>query len=340
MSDTAKGQAEQLSFSPEGSIYYYDTLPSTNDKAKELAAKGAPHGTVIIAGSQTNGRGRMGRSFYSPSGTGLYMSIILRPDISAELATCLTAVSAVAVHKTLYSLFNKETEIKWVNDLLLDSKKVCGILAEGAPLRSVSNTSPNAFAAIEYIVIGIGINLSDSGFPSELAGIAGSLQLDLKGNLKYPGSINIPVNCGSAKANDTIRINKPDVAAEPNDIILMQATASTAKPNNIIFMQATASTVKPNNIIFMLAGEIRRQLISEIIRVKSNILSGKAPLSDDFIRYYSKFSAVIGKNIRVIQNGTEFTAYATGIDDQGGLIVTTDEGQTLTLRYGEVTIRI
>lgn len=90
----------------------------------------------------------------------------------------------------------------------------------------------------------------------------------------------------------------------------------------------------------MLAGEIRRQLISEIIRVKSNILSGKAPLSDDFIRYYSKFSAVIGKNIRVIQNGTEFTAYATGIDDQGGLIVTTDEGQTLTLRYGEVTIRI
>lgn len=147
-------------------IEKYDTVSSTNDLLKEKARAGAPAGTVIVAARQTAGRGRMGRSFLSEEG-GLYMSVLLRPEGAAADALTLTARAAVAVALTVEKYTGKATQIKWVNDIYQNGKKVCGILAEG---------QANA-GGLDFVVLGIGINLRapKGGFPKELSEIAGAL---------------------------------------------------------------------------------------------------------------------------------------------------------------------
>lgn len=149
-------------------IYVYDQLPSTNTTARELAASGAPDGTVVIAERQSAGRGRMSRSFFSPGGTGLYMSVIIRRDLLVQDALKLTTTAAVAVAQAIESM-GKRVGIKWVNDVYLDKKKVCGILTEGAVVPGNAN--------LDYAVIGIGVNVAfpQGGFPEELTAIAGSV---------------------------------------------------------------------------------------------------------------------------------------------------------------------
>lgn len=144
-----------------------DAVDSTNLYAKDLARRGESEGAVVIARSQHAGRGRMGRSFYSPHGDGLYMSVLLRPAFPACAALTLTTKAAVAVHQAL-QVRGFPCEIKWVNDLLLRDRKVCGILTEG-------QTDPKGLLA--WAVVGLGINLRepDGGFPEELADIAGAL---------------------------------------------------------------------------------------------------------------------------------------------------------------------
>ena len=144
------------------------TITSTNTVLKTLAAEGAPSGLALIAGEQTAGRGRMGRSFYSPAGTGLYLSLMLRPAMRAEEAVRLTACAAVAAAETIEELSGRETRIKWVNDILVDGRKVCGILTEASV--DCENGMMN------YVIIGLGVNLRDpeGGFPEELQSIAGT----------------------------------------------------------------------------------------------------------------------------------------------------------------------
>lgn len=146
-----------------------DHLPSTNLTAREMAADGAPDGTVIIAREQSAGRGRLGRSFYSPDGTGLYMSVILRRDLSASDALCLTPMAAVATAQAIEETIHRCADIKWVNDIYLDGKKVCGILTEGV-------VAPGS-SRLDYAVIGIGVNITPptGGFPEELKTIAGAI---------------------------------------------------------------------------------------------------------------------------------------------------------------------
>lgn len=147
-------------------IKYFDTVTSTNDIAKTLAKSGASEGTVAIANHQSAGRGRMGRSFMSPHGTGLYMSIILRPAFSAESSLLITTAAAAAVAKTIEKHTKQPCQIKWVNDVYMRGKKVCGILTEG---QIAGNT-------IEYAVLGIGVNLAppQGGF-GDLESIAGAV---------------------------------------------------------------------------------------------------------------------------------------------------------------------
>jgi len=130
-------------------IHSIQQIGSTNTAVKELAKSGAPEGYVLVADAQTEGRGRLGRSFYSPAGSGLYTSILLRPQASVSPAalTCLTAVAAA---DTIFS-FGQSCSIKWVNDLYCHEKKAGGILVEGALLPS---------GGYSYAVVGIGINLS------------------------------------------------------------------------------------------------------------------------------------------------------------------------------------
>ena len=147
----------------------YPSLSSTNTLLKERAAQGAGEGLVLVAGEQTGGRGRMGRGFYSPPGTGLYLSVLLRPRMPAAEATALTACAAVAVAESIEALSGKAAQIKWVNDVLIGGKKVCGILTE-ASLDCESSY-------VNYAVVGIGINAlsPDGGFPPELGGVAGAV---------------------------------------------------------------------------------------------------------------------------------------------------------------------
>lgn len=164
-----------------GEFLYFKKLSSTNDKAKELASSGASHGTTVVADEQTAGRGRNGRSFFSPSGTGLYMSIIVRPNLPVSHSAAVTVAAAVASHKAILRRTGICAEIKWVNDLLINKKKVCGILAEGCGLRTEASGTPY----FDCIVIGIGINISaDTVFPGDLAEKAGTLGINAKSREK------------------------------------------------------------------------------------------------------------------------------------------------------------
>ena len=143
-------------------------LPSTPDVAKLRAAAGAPHGTVIVADHQSAGRGRRGRQFFSPPGCGVYMSVILRDGLSAEKVGLLTSAAAVAVAEAIEGVLPVTVQIKWVNDLLIDGKKICGILTEGS-LHAENGD-------YEYAVLGIGVNVGTVAFPPELEPVATSLQ--------------------------------------------------------------------------------------------------------------------------------------------------------------------
>jgi BirA family biotin operon repressor/biotin-[acetyl-CoA-carboxylase] ligase len=145
-------------------ILHFDSLPSTNLEAARRAREGAPAGTCIVAGEQTAGRGRLQRRWVSPRGAGLYFSIILRPELAQNDWPLLTLMAAIAVHDSLLAACSLETDIKWPNDLLVQEKKLCGILAE-----TVETPTGRA------VVVGIGINLTQSGLLVELETTATSI---------------------------------------------------------------------------------------------------------------------------------------------------------------------
>ena len=155
-------------------ILYFDSIDSTNTKAQELAEKGYPSGTLVVADKQVAGKGRRGRNWESPSGCGIFMTLMLKPDINPNNASMLTLVSALAVAKALADIPGKDAKIKWPNDIVIDGRKVCGILTEMSA----------QFDYINNIVIGIGINVNNSSFPEEISATASSLRL-LSGGKKY-----------------------------------------------------------------------------------------------------------------------------------------------------------
>ena len=151
-------------------LQYFAELDSTNVTAKEFAEKGAAEGTVIQAGKQLSGKGRLGRVWESQAGKGLWFSMILRPTVAAEYGAQITLLTAVAVARILQLLTNKNFAIKWPNDILLDGKKICGILSEMAL---------DVEGDIDYTIVGIGINInmSSEDFGAQLAATATSLCL-------------------------------------------------------------------------------------------------------------------------------------------------------------------
>lgn len=155
-------------------IEVHQTVNSTNILAKKMAANGAREGTVIIAREQTSGRGRMGRTFYSPNSTGIYFSIILRPTLSMEDSLKITTASAVAVTKAIETVAKVPAGIKWVNDIFVNNKKVCGILTEAS--LNFEN------GGLEYAVVGIGLNIATEIFPDDLKNVAGSIYKEKPGD--------------------------------------------------------------------------------------------------------------------------------------------------------------
>ena len=152
-------------------VLYFDTIDSTNTKAQELAEKGYPSGTLVVADKQESGKGRRGRSWVSPSGTGIFMTLMIKPDINPNNASMLTLVAALAVAKAITSVTGEKALIKWPNDIVINGKKVCGILTE-----------MNAqFDYINHIVVGIGINVHNESFPEEISHMASSLMIEAGG---------------------------------------------------------------------------------------------------------------------------------------------------------------
>ena len=152
-------------------IHWFDTIDSTNTRAKELAIAGAPEGTVVAAGSQSAGRGRLGRSFQSPEHAGVYMSVILRPNCPPAQLMHLTCAAAAAMCDAVENAAGFRPGIKWTNDLVYARRKLAGILTE---------LSLNPAGKVDYAVIGIGINCCQHphDFPPEIRDIAGSLTSD------------------------------------------------------------------------------------------------------------------------------------------------------------------
>lgn len=143
-------------------------VDSTNLEARRQAEAGAPHGTLVLAEQQTAGRGRRGRSWESPGGKGIWMSLLLRPEFAPSHASMLTLLAAMAVERGIRQATALSCEIKWPNDLVLNGKKVCGILTE-------MSTEEDS---IRYVVVGIGINANLQEFPEELKDKATSLYLE------------------------------------------------------------------------------------------------------------------------------------------------------------------
>lgn len=148
-------------------LKWYDEVDSTNNLAKEEARRGAPDGTIIFADAQTAGRGRMGRSFFSPDSSGIYVTVLYRPEKNPLLPPFVTMAACVCTARAIAACCGEEPAIKWVNDLYLHGRKICGILTE-------AGANPGS-QSLDYVVVGIGINLypPEQGFPEDIRTIAG-----------------------------------------------------------------------------------------------------------------------------------------------------------------------
>jgi BirA family biotin operon repressor/biotin-[acetyl-CoA-carboxylase] ligase len=165
--DRLKAEDVLARLSYKAEVFCHECIGSTNDEAKRLASDGCGHGTLVIAESQSAGRGRHGRRFFSPHGSGLYLSVVLRPDGERD-GTLYTVAAAVAVRRVL-SEYDREVSIKWVNDVYLRERKVAGILCEAA--------SELESGRINAVICGIGVNLNSpkGGFPEDIKNKAGYL---------------------------------------------------------------------------------------------------------------------------------------------------------------------
>lgn len=165
-------------------IYLFDAIDSTNDHAHKLAKEGAKEGTVVLSESQSKGKGRLGRTWFSPSGTNIYLSVILRPQMPTSQITLLTFAAAIAVAKAIRDVTGLDADIKWPNDILIKGKKVAGILSEmktdkNPPLPPFTKGGVGGLS-VKFSIIGIGINvnLDKKDIPLELIDKATSIKIE------------------------------------------------------------------------------------------------------------------------------------------------------------------
>ena len=161
-------------------VVFYPEVSSTNDVVKELGENDGIEGTVVVAEKQTNGRGRRGRKWESEKGSGLWFSILLRPDIDPRNAPMITLIAGISVCVASRRVTGLPVTIKWPNDVIIDNKKICGILTE------MSSEIGN----INYVVVGIGVNVNSESFPDDISDIATSLKIESNKNIKRKVLLN------------------------------------------------------------------------------------------------------------------------------------------------------
>ena len=240
-------------------VLYFPEIDSTNTCAKRLGDEGSPHGTLVVADQQSAGKGRRGRTWESPVGSSIYMSILLRPEIMPNQAPMLTLVMAQSVACAIRELTGEEVGIKWPNDIVLGGKKVCGILTEMS----------TEIGWINHVVIGVGINVNRKNFPDELRETATSLYLET----------------GHA-------VNRAKLIAE----VMKQFEH---------YYEA-----------FLRAGDL-------------------SAMQED----YNRLLINRDRDVRILEPGHDYNGHAIGIDENGELLVRTEEGQVRRVYAGEVSVR-
>lgn len=146
-------------------VVYFDEIDSTNIYAKKLGEEANSHGTLVVADRQIQGKGRRGRDWISPKGSGIWMTLILKPNLNPAQASMITLVAGLSVSSAINTLYSVQSFIKWPNDIVINGKKICGILTEMS----------TEFDYINHLVVGIGINVNTEEFPGELKNIATSI---------------------------------------------------------------------------------------------------------------------------------------------------------------------
>lgn len=239
-------------------IIYFDSIDSTNNYAKKKAGQ-LRDGTVVLAEEQISGRGRRGKEWISPKGTGIWMSLILKPDIPPREGIKMTQIAAVAVCESIRKLTGLDALIKWPNDIVLNGKKICGILTEMA----------GELNEISYVVIGIGINANIEHFPEGIGSKATSLFIE-----------------GGKK-------------------------------------------VDRKKLLVDILGNFEIIYNNYILHLNLN----------DILPMIKTYSAVLGKNIRIIQDKSEKMGRAVDINDDGLLLVEMEDGNRELISSGEISIR-
>lgn len=241
------------------SIFVFKETDSTNIQAKAGGEKGESHGTLYVAESQSAGRGRRGRSWESPAGESIYMSLLLRPELPPVKAPMLTLVMALAVARAIREQTGAEALIKWPNDIVVQGRKICGILTEMS----------TEMTWINYVVIGIGINVNQNEFPEELKDCASSLKME---------------------------------------------TGRRFRRSHLI-----AAVMEHFEMYY-------EQFLQE------GSLAG-------FRKEYNELLVNKDRQVKILEPGNHYEAYALGIDDTGELIVEKEDGSVQNIFAGEVSVR-
>lgn len=188
--DITSSESIQSKLKSKVEVLYYPCVDSTNNVCKKLLAQGKEGVFLVVSDQQTAGRGRQGKTFVSPKNSGIYFSLVLRPNTSFKNAVTATTAASVAVCWAIENLTDKKPQIKWVNDVYLDGKKICGILTE-----AITNFEDGT---VDSVIVGIGINLKEGAFPEELKDIAGVLNADINKNQLVAGVVDklMEINTG------------------------------------------------------------------------------------------------------------------------------------------------
>lgn len=236
----------------------FESLTSTNDLAREMAQSGGSEGIAVLARRQTAGRGRQGRSWSSPMGEGLYVSLVLRPDIKPADSPLITLAAAVAVAETLGRDYRISSDIKWPNDVLARGRKICGILVESAIEAD----------RLLYVVMGIGVNLGQREFPEEIKDTATSLLIE--------GGQSVTPDEFFAPLIDRLEYWYRQATDQPSEVIARWEAMSSYAHNCAVRIESSDSNIEGitrgltarGALIIEMAGGERREIFSGEVKLR------------------------------------------------------------------------
>ena len=319
-------------------IFIYDKVDSTNTAAKQIAMEGGSHGTLVLAEEQTTGKGRLGRSFHSPKGKGLYMSILLKPKFDLSKSLLITTCASVAVSRAIKAVYGVDVGIKWVNDLYLKEagsyrgtewksgtelssrssphesksfgKKVCGILTE-----AVTDLESGE---IESIILGIGINCTaaEEDFPPSLRGVAGSLKGD---DFAGRNRLAAEVWMGTMEMMEIISTGSAEVAKPETDVADNTGFDARIALDTELDIEAERETLHS----LMEEYKNRSVILGKEIYIYPKAMGGQGPGMD------KDGKQLEGKPAKAID-----------ITPEGGLLVGYSDGEQEILTTGEISIRL